>query len=318
MDGNTYTLWSLRGRPVILNFWATWCHWCKIEMAGMDNIYNKYKDERGLLILAIDGDGESFSDISEFLEENWYSFPFLVDTSRDINDTYEIEAFPTSFFIDSYGVIRYMNEGSLEEQEFEQILTDYIFPYSPFQYNPATPTPVQDPLNMTPSAARGAELNLPGEIWSANITKSHIYDHNIVSDVEFTDFSMQVDVRIESETSEYHGLLFREQDGENFYTFRITPDGYYEFDVWKTGDRSYETILGPLASDHILKGAGKTNQLKVIANGQTFELYINDNFVGSITDDTFASGRVGLLSCTCDGSSNASATFMDLWVQGNP
>ncbi len=55
----------------------------------------------------------------------------------------------------------------------------------------------------------------------------------------------------------------------------------------------YETILGPLASNHILKGAGQTNQLKVIVDGQTFDLYINERFVGSIKDEPFSSGRAG-------------------------
>ena len=165
-------------------------------------------------------------------------------------------------------------------------------------------------------------INLSGENWTADIQEAHIYQHQTISETDFTDFSFGADVRIDLNTSEYHGLLFRHQVNTNdndFYSFRITPDGYFAFDLWQDSpDSSFTRLLGPSQSSAINTGTGQINHLKVIAHGSIFELFINNQKVGTITDSTYSSGKVGFISCTCDGSSSTSATYLNAVISQNP
>ena len=165
-------------------------------------------------------------------------------------------------------------------------------------------------------------INLSGENWTADIQEAHIYQHQTISETNFTDFSFEADIRIDSNSSEYHGLLFRHQittNDNDFYSFRVTPDGYFAFDLWQDSpDSSFTRLLGPSESSAINIGAGQINHLKVIARGSIFELFINNQKVGTITDSTFSSGKAGFISCTCDGSANTSATYLNAIISQNP
>jgi hypothetical protein len=208
---------------------------------------------------------------------------------------YNIEAFPTSFFIDRNGVVQYVSDGSMDEQGFDDILNSTI---------------LKDDSYLA--------IDLSGNIWTVDITESHVYNSSTMSDEIFSNFTVQTDVEISSDVYEYHGLFFRQQDDENFYSFRITPDGYYAFDVWHSGDYSFDTILGPTQSEYIYQGTGQMNTLKVVANGENFDLYINGQYVGSVSDSRFQSGKVGVLSCTCDGSSATSANYYNFSLINQP
>lgn len=165
-------------------------------------------------------------------------------------------------------------------------------------------------------------INMSGEIWTVDIQESHKYEHQTISEKDFTNFSFEADIRVNTNSSEYHGLLFRHKINANdndFYSFRITPDGYFAFDLWQDSpDLSFTRLLGPSESNAINTGAGQINHLKVIANGNKFDLFINDQKVGTITDSTFSSGKVGFVSCTCDGSTSTSATFLNAVISQNP
>jgi thiol-disulfide isomerase/thioredoxin len=301
--GNTYELWSLRGYPVLVNFWATWCGPCLYEMPAIQAIYEKYSGQ-GLVILAINGDGESTTDIYNYQQEHSLSFPLLVDIERNAESAYQIEAFPTTVLIDRDGIIRYIDSGAMEEDDFEQLLTSTIL--------------VNNAPIISGNTIDSPIIELPGEYWYSDITESHVYSTNPLSEREFYNFIIQTDVKIDSETHEYHGLMFRQVDGENFYSFRITPDGYFEFDVWHSGDSSFETILGPTQSNYIYQGVGQINTLRVVAVNENFDLYINGEYVGSISDNRFQFGKVGAISCTCDGSSRASASFQNFSMFEQP
>ncbi len=170
-----------------------------------------------------------------------------------------------------------------------------------------------------PGTLPGSRLvQIRGEVWSIDFTEAHIYEVHPLSEQQITDFVVGADVQIKDSSPEFHGIMFRHQDNENFYSFRISQDGKYAFDVWQSGDDDFYSLLGPAHSDAILPGPGKTNRLKVVGQGNRFELYVNDIEVGSVTSDTFAKGRVGLVSCTCGGSSSASARFLNGYVDINP
>ena len=120
LDYETISLNELRGKPVILNFWATWCPACIDEMPYLQEIHEEYSDD-GLMLLAIDV-GESQSQVEKFLQSNNLSLPVLLDTSGVVAQKYRILNIPTTFFIDGDGVIQekrigaFINAAQIEEQ----------------------------------------------------------------------------------------------------------------------------------------------------------------------------------------------------------
>lgn len=104
LEGNEVSLSSLRGNPILLNFWATWCPPCRLEMPFIQEVYQEWTD-KGLVILAIDM-GESTATVREFMQNNNYTIPVLLDTRRVVSQKYNVTAIPTTFFIDRNGVIQ--------------------------------------------------------------------------------------------------------------------------------------------------------------------------------------------------------------------
>jgi peroxiredoxin len=100
MDGKTYSLAGLRGKIVLLNFWATWCPPCRKEMPDMEALYQRFR-EKGLVVLAVsDEDRET---VAGFLAKQNYTFPVLLDPGRKTNDAFSVEGIPKSFIFDAEG-----------------------------------------------------------------------------------------------------------------------------------------------------------------------------------------------------------------------
>lgn len=109
-DGETFTLSALRGRPVILNFWATWCPPCRAEMPAFEQVWQRYKAD-GLVILGID-QGESKAVVERFArQEVGTTFPLLLDQTTEIGAIYGVRALPTTVFIDTEGRIQALKVG---------------------------------------------------------------------------------------------------------------------------------------------------------------------------------------------------------------
>ena len=104
LDGQTVSLSNLQGKPVLINFWATWCSPCRSEMPYIQEIYEEWSDKR-LVVLAINI-GESSSTVAAFMQSNNLSFIVLLDTKQDVAQRYNITGIPTTFFIDKDGIIQ--------------------------------------------------------------------------------------------------------------------------------------------------------------------------------------------------------------------
>jgi cytochrome c biogenesis protein CcmG/thiol:disulfide interchange protein DsbE len=104
LDGQSITLSSLRGNPVLINFWATWCGPCASEVSYLQEIDDEWSD-KGLVVLAINW-GESAAQVEQFLQAHNLSFQVLLDTNKAAAEKYGIRAFPTTFFIDKDGIIQ--------------------------------------------------------------------------------------------------------------------------------------------------------------------------------------------------------------------
>lgn len=104
LDDQSVSLSDFRGKPVLLNFWATWCPPCRHEMPYLQEIYDEWSG-KGLVVLAINM-GESPFDVKTFMETYNLSIPALVDVAGNAAHKYNIVSIPTSFFIDSDGIIQ--------------------------------------------------------------------------------------------------------------------------------------------------------------------------------------------------------------------
>ena len=106
--GNEHKLSDYKGKTVFLNFWATWCPPCRSEMPEIQALYEKYGNNEGdLIVLGVAGPNQgqegSVGDIAEFLSENQYTFPVVMDESGHVFSQYGISAFPTTYMIDKNG-----------------------------------------------------------------------------------------------------------------------------------------------------------------------------------------------------------------------
>lgn len=120
MEGGTIRLSELRGTPVAVAFWATWCEPCKTELPLLDEAAGSV----GLRVLAIES-AELEEDIRAFLEEiPLRSVTILSDSDGKIREEYFILGYPTTFFLDSDGIIRNKKVGTFDSSELESILKD--------------------------------------------------------------------------------------------------------------------------------------------------------------------------------------------------
>ena len=104
LDGQAVSLGNLRNKPVLINFWATWCPPCRSEMPYIQEIYEEWSG-KGLVVLTINM-GEKPPQVEEFLESQNLSLPVLLDTGKNVAQKYNVQFIPTTFFIDEDGVIQ--------------------------------------------------------------------------------------------------------------------------------------------------------------------------------------------------------------------
>ncbi len=119
-NGQAVNLSDYFGKPVVLNFWASWCYYCKEEMPYFNEAYMNYPDVQFLMINVTDGNQETMESAGAFLEENDYAFPVLYDTDLDAACTYGAYGLPMTVFIDRDGnIVTYAN-GMLSRENLEK------------------------------------------------------------------------------------------------------------------------------------------------------------------------------------------------------
>ncbi len=122
IDGERVDMRELLGAPLVLNFWATWCEPCRIEMPLLQSRYAAGR-EAGLRILAINFD-EPEALVSSFVEDLGLTFDILLDPGAYVQGLYRVRGYPTTFFVDARGVIRGHKVGAMDAQELDSFLAD--------------------------------------------------------------------------------------------------------------------------------------------------------------------------------------------------
>ena len=125
--GETHTLSDYQGQTVFLNFWATWCGPCKMEMPDIQALYEEWDENAGdLVVLGVAGPGigqeGSAEDIAAFLEENGYTYPVVMDDTGMLFYQYGISAYPTTFMIDTEGNVFGYVQGAVSREIMDDIV----------------------------------------------------------------------------------------------------------------------------------------------------------------------------------------------------
>jgi thiol-disulfide isomerase/thioredoxin len=121
LSGKPVKLSDFRGIPVLINFWATWCGPCRVEMPILQEYYRRYNPDFVVLAVNID---ESRDTVQSFVDEYQLEFPVLLDKGGKVTDSYHVRGFPTSIFVDRDGNIRYQHIGGLSEEVLVGYLED--------------------------------------------------------------------------------------------------------------------------------------------------------------------------------------------------
>ena len=119
LQGRIWELKSLRGKVVLVNFWATWCPPCRKEMPDLQALYNRFQD-RGLIILAISD--EEQDKVKPFIAEYKITYPVLLDPGRKVNDLFQVEGIPKSFVYDRDGKMVAQSIDMRTQRQFLQML----------------------------------------------------------------------------------------------------------------------------------------------------------------------------------------------------
>jgi peroxiredoxin len=119
VQGKPWHLQELRGKVVLVNFWATWCPPCRKEMPDLQALYDKYKDQ-GFVVLSISD--EPSAKVTPFIDERKISYPVLLDPGRDVHALYQIEGIPKSFVYDRDGKLVAQSIDMRTRNQFQQML----------------------------------------------------------------------------------------------------------------------------------------------------------------------------------------------------
>lgn len=121
-DGNKVALSDFKGTPVVLNFWTSWCGYCKEEMPYFESAYQQHGDQIQFIMLNIVKSERSSEDGRDYIEDSGYTFPVFYETAGKAMNLYGLRSFPATLFIDASGNIVAQNLGAISENK----LNDHI------------------------------------------------------------------------------------------------------------------------------------------------------------------------------------------------
>ena len=119
IDGKTYALGEMKGKVVVVNFWATWCPPCRKEMPDLEQLSRRFRD-RGLVVLAISD--EAADTVKPFIAKQGYTFPVLLDPERKVNTAFHVEGIPKTFIFGRDGKLAAQSIDMRTKEQFLALL----------------------------------------------------------------------------------------------------------------------------------------------------------------------------------------------------
>ncbi|CAG7638488.1 TlpA family protein disulfide reductase [Paenibacillus allorhizosphaerae] len=126
LEGQPYRVGGSRDKPLLLNFWASWCGPCRQEAPDLKALYDQYKDRLDLYAVNATHQ-DTIADVRETVKEFDFRFPILLDPKGDATGSYQVRAIPTSFLIDKSGKVvdvLYVMEREQLEQKIKKLISD--------------------------------------------------------------------------------------------------------------------------------------------------------------------------------------------------
>ena len=120
IEGEMVSLSDFRGKAVLVNFWATWCGPCRVEMPAIQSRFEAHSDN--LVVLAVDNN-EPQPAVAAFFDELQLTFPGLLDPGGEIQELYRVRGYPSSYFLDPDGVVRVVHIGVMTEGQLDDYLS---------------------------------------------------------------------------------------------------------------------------------------------------------------------------------------------------
>ena len=124
-EGKTVQLSKLKGKVVLLNFWATWCGPCRAEIPDFLEVYKQYK-EKGFEIVGVSLDEEGWSVVNPFVQQYKIKYPIVIGSGKLVKEYGGFEFIPTTFLIDKKGAIVHTFTGAVTKAELERRLKDIL------------------------------------------------------------------------------------------------------------------------------------------------------------------------------------------------
>lgn len=116
-DGETVSLSAYRGKPVVINFWASWCPPCQEEMPEFERVYQELgKDVHFLMVDMVDGQRETQAKGQAFIDDNGFTFPIYFDLAQEAAYAYGVRSIPMTFFVNSEGHLVAGSQGMIDEE----------------------------------------------------------------------------------------------------------------------------------------------------------------------------------------------------------
>lgn len=127
LGGVTHSLSDYRGKPVVLNFWASWCGPCREEAPALVKTAARYKDKATVVAVNLTASDDEAAARS-FASEQRFAFPVLLDRLGTVGELYRIRPIPTTLFVDAQGVVADVALGALDEEAFARRLEALLKP----------------------------------------------------------------------------------------------------------------------------------------------------------------------------------------------
>lgn len=127
LSGETFKLSDYKGQMVMLNFWASWCPPCRVEMPHMETYYQQFKEEHNIEILAVNMttlERGSEEKVPEFVDKHGLTFPVLMDKKGEVKDLYDVMIYPTTYIINAKGIVTDKINVSLDVEMIEWLVEE--------------------------------------------------------------------------------------------------------------------------------------------------------------------------------------------------
>lgn len=119
-DGKSVKLSDFKGTPVVLNFWTSWCSYCKEEMPYFESAYKQYGDKIKFVMVDVVKSERNNDDGKNFIKESGYTFPVFYETEGKAMNLYGLRGFPATMFIDANGNIISKNIGAISQEKLNE------------------------------------------------------------------------------------------------------------------------------------------------------------------------------------------------------